>query len=82
VGASFTRSAATHKATKLALTQLTDSLAEELQQAGELLSLLLLSQISHCYLEFWHIKFLLAPKYTVQGLFCNTTVVIVVTVLL
>ena len=33
-GASLSKSAATHKATKAALTQLTRSLAEELQEAG------------------------------------------------
>ena len=34
-GASFSKSACTHKATKSALTQLTQSLTEELQEAGE-----------------------------------------------
>lgn len=33
-GASATKSACTHKATKMALTQLNKSLAEELQEAG------------------------------------------------
>ena len=33
-GASLSKSTATHKATKAALTQLTRSLAEELQEAG------------------------------------------------
>lgn len=33
-GASFSKSACTHKATKSALTQLTQSLSEELQEAG------------------------------------------------
>ena len=34
-GASFSKSACTHKATKAALTQLTHSLAKELVEAGE-----------------------------------------------
>lgn len=34
-GASFTKSACTHKSTKVALTQLTHSLSEELQAAGK-----------------------------------------------
>lgn len=33
-GAGFTKSAATHKCTKVALTQLTDSLAAELRESG------------------------------------------------
>ncbi len=36
-GASFSKSAVTHKATKSALTQLTQSLTEELQEAGGLI---------------------------------------------
>ena len=34
-GASFSKSACTHKATKAALTQLTQSLSEELKEAGQ-----------------------------------------------
>ena len=37
-GASFSKSACTHKATKAALTQLTQSLSEELKEAGLVLS--------------------------------------------
>ena len=37
-GASFSKSACTHKATKAALSQLTQSLSEELKEAGLILS--------------------------------------------